>query len=78
MKRKGADEVPEFLAGLPEPEEILQLRPSEHLQAGIRRLLEKNRGCGLSPEEAVEWEEYEHLEHLVRMAKAKALLKMKK
>jgi len=36
-------------------------------------LLEKNREEGLTAEENAEWEQYMYLEHLVRMAKAKAL-----
>lgn len=73
-----ADDVLEFLAALPEPEEILKLRPSPVLQEKIDRLLEKNRNEGFSREEEIEWEQYQHLEHLVRMAKAKALMKLKK
>ncbi len=72
----GAAEVLEFLAGLPTPEEILTLRPSEALQARVSDLLEKNRTGGLPPAEEQEWEQYQYLEHLVRMAKAKARLKL--
>ena len=74
---EGAAEVLEFLASLPAPEEIVALRPSQALQNRISALLEKNREEGLTPEEEEEWEQYQYLEHLVRMAKAKALLKLK-
>lgn len=74
---KGAAEVLEFLANLPSPEEIVKLRPSKTLQSRISYLLEKNRAGGLTPEENQEWERYQYLEHLVRMAKAKALLRPK-
>ncbi len=70
-------EVLEFLATLPTPEEIIALRPSEALQAQISNLLEKNRTQGLTPAEEQIWEQYQHLEHLIRMAKAKAHLKLK-
>lgn len=73
---QGMAEVLETLAGLPTPEEILALRPSEALQARISDLLEKNRTEGLSPAEEQEWEHYQYLEHLVRMAKARAALKL--
>jgi len=73
----GAAQVMEFLAGLPTPDETLTLRPSDALQARINELLDKNRAEGLTPDEEREWEQYEYLEHLVRMAKAKALLKLK-
>jgi len=75
---KGAAEVLEFLASLPTPEEIVKLRPSKTLQARINNLLEKNRTTGLTLEENQEWEQYQYLEHLVRIAKAKAFLKLKK
>ena len=71
-------EVLEFLATLPTPEEIIALRPSEALQAQISNLLEKNRTQGLTPAEEQIWEQYQCLEHLIRMAKAKAHLKLKR
>ena len=66
-----------FLAGLLDAEYILKLKPSEKLQSRISQLLEKNRETGLTPEEEIEWDHYQYLEHLVRMAKAKACLKLK-
>lgn len=74
---KGIAEVLEVLAGLPAPEEVLSLRPSDTLEKQIRQLLEKNRTEGLTPAEEQAWKQYEYLEHLVRVAKAKALLKLK-
>jgi hypothetical protein len=43
------------------------------LQARIEQLLTKNTGAGLSPEERQEWDRYEYLEHLIRLAKARAV-----
>lgn len=71
----GAADVLEFLAGLPAPEEVLALRPSPTLQTLIDEQLERSRTGELSAEEEQEWEQIEYLEHLVRLAKAKALLK---
>lgn len=73
----GMAEVLEFLAGLPTAEEIIALNPSESLQSRISALLEKNRMEGLTPEEEQLWQGYEYIEHIVRMAKAKAFLKLK-
>jgi len=73
---EGATDVLEFLAGLPTPEEILSLRPSERLQRQIQELLEKSRAGTLCEREEQDWERYEFLEHLVRMAKASASLKL--
>jgi Fe2+ transport system protein B len=76
LEFEGISEILEFLASLPTPEEIIALRPSESFQARISALLEKNRTEGLTPDEEQEWEQYEYLEHLVRLAKAKAHLKL--
>jgi hypothetical protein len=73
---EGAAEVLEFLAGLPSPEEILNLKPSDRLQRQVQELLDKNRAGTLSSQEERDWERYEFLEHLVRMAKAKACLRL--
>ena len=73
----GAVEVFEFLAGLPKPEDILALRASDTLQTRVTELLEKNRNEGLTQAEEQEWEQYHFVEHLVRMAKARALIKVK-
>lgn len=74
---EGASEVLEFLARLPSPEETMALQPSAALQSRVSDLLEKNRSSGLTLEEEQEWEQYQYLEHLIRMAKARALLKLK-
>ncbi|MFM7424603.1 MAG: hypothetical protein ACKO7W_06355 [Elainella sp.] len=73
----GAAEVLEFLAKLSSPEEIIALRPSEALQAQISLLLEKNRIQGLTADEEQTWQQYQYLEHLVRLTKAQALVKLK-
>jgi hypothetical protein len=82
------DELPQILMlGLREVEanpssgfsgltKILALRLSESIQAEIDTLLEKNRTEGLTPIEQRLWQQYEFVEHLVRIAKAQALLKL--
>jgi hypothetical protein len=74
----GTSEVLEFLATLPSPEETLALRPSPKLQARMTELLEKNRTSGLTADEREEIGHYEFAEHLVRMAKGRALVKLEK
>ena len=72
----GVSSVLEKLAALPSPEEVLALRPAPALQERIDALLEKNRTAGLSPDDQREWEQYQYLEHLVRLAKASAQRKL--
>lgn len=69
---EGANEVLEMLARLPSPQEVMALRPSAQLSARIVELLAINRESGLNAIEQREWERYEYLEHLVRMAKTNA------
>jgi hypothetical protein len=71
----GAADVLEFLAGLPAPEEVLALRPSAALQERIDAHLSRSILAEPSVEDDQEWEQIEYLEHLVRLAKAKALLR---
>jgi hypothetical protein len=72
----GLADILEFLASLPSPQEILALKPSDELQAEVQRLIVKTKGDGLSVAEEQLWQQYEYVEHLVRMAKARALLKL--
>lgn len=71
------DEVTQFLATLPTPEQILAFRASPAVEARISHLLEKNREAGLSEDEEREWQTYEYAGHLVRMAKANAASRLK-
>src|SRR5437899_10143070 len=64
---EGAAEVLECLAGLPSPEEILNLRPSEGLRKRVQELLRKSCAGELTRQEEEDWERYQYLEHLVRM-----------
>ena len=70
-------EVWEFLANLPTAEAIIALRPSEALQTQLSMLLEKNRTVGLTSAEEQLWQHYQYLEHIVRIAKARAFLMLK-
>jgi len=72
----GFAEVLDFLANLPTLEEILALRPSPALQDQIDRLSEKYQIQDLTPAEQQIWQQYEYLEHIIRIAKAKAYLKL--
>ena len=70
-------DVSDVLAGLPSPSEVLALRPSAMLSERTEILLNKSRESGLSVDEQTEWDEIMHVEHLVRVAKAKAAAKLK-
>jgi hypothetical protein len=63
----------ETFACLPSPEEVLALKPAPALQNRIEQLLDKNENDGLSGDEQREWARYEYIEHLIRLAKARAV-----
>lgn len=73
----GLAQVLEKLAELPSPQEVLDLRPSPELDSRIRDLLYKSREEGLNENEQAEWQGYETVEHLVRMAKGRATNKLR-
>ncbi|MFK7936842.1 MAG: hypothetical protein AB8G22_25235 [Saprospiraceae bacterium] len=66
------DEIIEFFALLA-PQRILAFHPSEVKQNEINALLDKKKTGQLSAEEITQLENYTVLEHIVRMAKARAL-----
>ena len=66
------EEIIELLAAGSSPEDILKFRPSAKAQQRVRSLLEKNRTGTLSSEEEAELAQYEHIEHLMRLVKARA------
>ena len=72
----GINDILEFLAQLPSAEEIMALRPAQALQQRMNQLLEKQQTIGLNMDEEREWQQYDYLEHLVRIAKTNALLKL--
>lgn len=63
----------EVLTSQPTPAQILALQPSPALQERVSELLQRKRQEGLTSTDAAELERYLFLEHLVRMAKARAL-----
>jgi len=68
-----ATEIIAVLASRPTPEQVLALRPSEAMQARVSELLQRSKQDGLSRAEESELDRYLYLEHLVRLAKARAL-----
>ena len=73
---QGLADVLRFLASLPTPAEILELRPSKKLSARISEVLEKSKTDTMNEADERFWESYEFIEHLVRLAKTAALAKI--
>jgi hypothetical protein len=69
------DELAYFLASL-SPRKVLAYKASPKAQERVNELVEKNKINGLTNEENAEMERFMVVEHIVRLAKAKALQKL--
>jgi hypothetical protein len=65
-------EIIDFIAAGTTPEAVVRFRPSPEAQHRIAELIEREKESGLSEEEKAELEHFSELEHILRMAKAKA------
>jgi hypothetical protein len=66
------EEVIDFIAGGTTPGKIIAFRPSEASKARVSELIYKSKNASISPEEKDELSHYMQLEHLMRLAKARA------
>ena len=62
-------ELYRFLASSPTHQEIMAFSPSVQTQKRIQELLQLNRENALSTNQQAELDEYERIEHIVRMLK---------
>ena len=69
---KAYEEVIDFIAGGNTPEAIVAFRPSEPARTRVAELLMREKENGLNTEEKLELDHYAQLEHLMRLAKARA------
>jgi hypothetical protein len=65
-------EIIDFIAAGTTPEAVAHFRPSPEAQARVVELIEREKEGGLLPEEKSELDHFMELEHILRMAKAKA------
>ena len=68
---KAYDEVIEFIASR-NPREVIAFKPSKQAKQRVWDLIETQKAERLKPEEEAELEDYIELEHLMRLAKARA------
>ncbi len=66
------DELVDFIAAGPSSESVATFQPSETSRQHVLTLLAREKSTGLSPEETSELDHYLQLEHLMRLAKARA------
>ncbi len=66
------DEILDFLASTPTPEQIVEFHPSERLQLRLRDLLDRNQHGNLKSEEIAELDDFSRMNHLMSMLKIRA------
>jgi hypothetical protein len=66
-------EIVDFIAGS-NPQAVAHFRPSDEAQHRVADLIEREKAGALSAEEKAELDHFMELEHILRMAKAKARL----
>lgn len=66
------EEVIDFIAAGTTPSSVVAFQPSEEAKARVADLMHREKTTGLSPEETAELNHYLQLEHLMRLAKARA------
>lgn len=70
------DEVVDFITSAPHPRDIIAYRPSEAMQKQLEVLLDKKQNDLLTEDEREELDQFMLIEHLLRMAKARAKQRM--
>jgi hypothetical protein len=66
-------EIIDFIASGTTPEAMANYRPSRKAQRRVADLIERDKNKSLTPEEKTELDHFVELEHIIRMAKARAL-----
>jgi hypothetical protein len=71
LETKAYEEIVDFLAGM-SPSALIAFRPSEAVQARVVDLIVREKRGEITSEEKDELDSFETLEHLMRLAKARA------
>ena len=69
---KAYEEIIEFIAAGTTPRTVVGFRPSAETKQRVAALIEQEKTSSLSPDESSELDHYMQLEHLMRLAKARA------
>ena len=66
------EEIVDFLASGITSDEMANFQVSEETKTCVEELIQQEKTNGLTPEETAELDHYLQLEHLIRLAKARA------
>lgn len=75
---KAYEEVIEFIAAGTKPRDVAAFQPSLETKERISNLIHREKTTDISPDEKSELDHYMQLEHLMRLAKARARKYIKK
>ena len=66
------EEIIDFIAAGTSPRDVVAFQPSAAAKERVADLIHREKTTGLSPEETAELDHYLQLEHVMRLAKARA------
>ena len=66
------EEFVDFLAGGTTPQSVIDFRPSNTTKKRVADLIRRQKAAALSADETVELNQHLQIEHLMRLAKARA------
>ena len=66
------DEIIDFIAAGTTPDSVANFEPSQLTKDSVAELIHQEKTAGLTPDESSELEHFMSLEHLMRLAKARA------
>ena len=66
------DEFVDFLTAGTTPQDVIDFRPSDAIKARVTELIHRQKTTALTPDETAELNQYLQIEHLMRLAKARA------
>ena len=69
---KAYEEVVDFIAAGTSPQDVVAFRPSEAASLRVADLVTREKADSLTPQETSELNHYMQIEHLMRLAKARA------
>ena len=68
------EEIVDFIAANVTPQRLIAFRPSDAVRDHVADLIRREKEASLTPEETSELDHYLQLEHIMRLAKARAHL----
>ena len=70
------DEIVEFIAAGTTPASVAAFEPSPQAKALVADLIHREKTVGLNHDEASQLDQFLHVEHIMRLAKARARAKL--